>query len=233
MSGSPTAPPPARPPAPSAGAGRGLARAATGDRFSVSAAVGGPRGVAEAVVPGLAFVTVFTLTRDLRLALVVALAGAGVAVLARLLARLPLAPALAGAVGVGVCAFSASRTGNAADFYLPGFWINAVYGAVLLLSTVPWPRVGAWPVVGLLVGPFTAGPGWRSDRRRLGLYQRLTWAFAALFAARLAVQLPLYAADQVVALGVARLVMGLPLFAVLAWVAWASLRRLPPPGPDG
>jgi hypothetical protein len=212
----------------------GLARAATGESFSVAAAVGGPRGVAEAVLPGLAFVTVFTATRDLRLSLVVALAGAGVAVLARLVGRLPLAPALSGAVGVAICAWSAGRTGDAADFYLPGFWVNTVYAAVLLLSTVPWPRVGPLPVIGLLVGPLTVGAGWRADPLRMRLYQRLTWAFAALFVLRLAVQLPLYRADQVAALGVARLVMGVPLFAALAWLTWATLRRLPPAAPpDG
>lgn len=205
----------------------GLARAATSETFSLAAAVGGPRGVVEAVLPGLAFVTVFTVTRDLRLSLAVALAGAGVAVLARLVGRLSLAPALSGAVGVAVCAWSASRTGDAADFYTPGFVINTAYAVVLLLSTLPWPRVGPLPVIGLLVGPLTVGPGWRQDRRRMRIYQRLTWAFAALFVLRLAVQLPLYYADQVGALGVARLVMGVPLFAALAWLSWAALRERP------
>jgi len=205
----------------------GLARAATGTQFSLADAVGGRRGVVEAVGPGLAFVACFTVTRDLRLSLALALGAAGLALLARLVARLPLGPALAGAVGVGISAWSAGRTGDAADFYVPGFVINAVYGSVLLLSTVPWPRVGAFPVVGLLVGPLRDGAAWRADRRRMVLYTRLTWAFAALFALRLAVQLPLYAADAVGPLGVARLVMGVPLMAALAWVAWVTLREAP------
>lgn len=213
--------------APGAGplARTGLAGAAAGDRFSVATAVGGPRGVVEAVLPGLAFITTYTVTRDLRLSLVVALGGAALAVLARAVARQPVAPALSGVVGVGICAWSAGRTGQAIDFYVPGFWINAVYAVVLLASTLPWPRTGPLPAIGLLVGPLTVGPVWRRDPRRLALYQRLTWAFAAMFVLRLAVQLPLFYAGEVAALGVARLVMGVPLFAALAWMTWATLRR--------
>ncbi len=204
----------------------GLARAATGDSFSLAAAVGGPRGVAEAVLPGLAFVTVVTLTRDLRLALTIALGAAGLAAAVRLVGRRPLAPALSGVVGVGICAWSASRSGDAIDFYAPGFWVNGVYALVLALSTLPWPRFGPLPLLGLVLGPLTGAQGWRGDRRRVALFQRLTWAFVALFVLRLAVQLPLYLTDRVGALGVARLVMGVPLFAVLVWVTWASLRGL-------
>ena len=51
---------------------------------------------------------------------------------------------------------------------------------------------------------------------------------AALFYARLAVQLPLYFADEVAALGTLKLVMGLPLFAPLAAVTWLAVRTLYP-----
>lgn len=218
---------PDAPGAPAAGVRRsGALAAATREDFSLAAAVGGPRGFAEAVLPGLVFVVVFTITRDLRLCLVIALGAAAVLVLARLVARLPLTPALSGAVGVAVCAWSAHRTGDAADFYTPGFVINAVYAAVLLLSTLPWPRIGPVPLVGVLVGPLTVGREWRADPRRVRVYRRLTWLFAGLFLLRLAVQVPLYLADEVTALGIARLTMGVPLLVLVAWVAWASLRRL-------
>lgn len=226
--GTPDGPGSTAPPA----AASGLARAATGESFSLATAVGGPRGVAEAVLPGLAFVTAVTLTRDLRLALTIALGAAGLAVAVRLVARQPLAPALSGAVGVGICAWSAGRTGDAVDFYAPGFWINGVYALVLGLSTLPWPRVGPLPLLGVALGPLTAGPAWRADRRAVALFQRLTWAFVALFLLRLAVQLPLYYAGAVGALGVARLVMGVPLFAALVWVTWAALRGLDRAVPD-
>ena len=52
----------------------------------------------------------------------------------------------------------------------------------------------------------------------------------AVFTLRLAVQVPLYLADAVTALGVARLVMGLPLYALGLWLAWSV--SAPAPGED-
>jgi hypothetical protein len=138
-----------------------------------------------------------------------------------------------------VCAFFAGRSGDARDFYVPGFLTNVGYGAVYLLSTIPFRRLtlpgtsvqvgpGPFPLLGVLLGPLTGeGMSWRRDPRRLRAYQRVTWLWAGLFAARLAVQLPLYYADAVGALGVARLVMGVPLFATVAWVTWMVLRSVP------
>ena len=54
---------------------RGL-RAIAAEDFSVSAAVGGVRGMVESVLPSLVFVVAFVATSDLALALIVAIAGA-------------------------------------------------------------------------------------------------------------------------------------------------------------
>jgi hypothetical protein len=51
-----------------------------------------------------------------------------------------------------------------------------------------------------------------------------------LFLVRLAVQLPLYLAGAVVALGIARTAMGLPLFGLGLWLTWRLVRRNPSPG---
>lgn len=212
----------------------GVGRAASGERFSLAAAVGGPRGAAEAVLPGLVFVIVVTATRSLVWAGGLALGVAALAALARLVARQPLQQALAGAVGVGVCALTAWRTGDAVDFYWWGLLLNAVYAVVLAVSTLPLPKAGPLPggplpVTGLLVAAARGGgPGsgdWRRDPAQLRLHRRLTWMWVGLFAVRLAVQTPLYLAGAVTALGVARLAMGLPLFAAAAWVTWLALRR--------
>lgn len=212
----------------------GLGRAATRQDFSVADAVGGPRGLAEAVVPGIAFVAAYTLTSDVRLSVLVALACAAAAVVARLVARLPLAPAVSGAVGVGICALTALRTGDAADFYSFGLLINLAYAVVLAVSTARWPRMGpfpagAWPAVGLVVGAARGeGLAWRGDAAVVRVHRRLTWLWVGLFATRLVVEVPLYEAGAVAALGVARLVLGLPLFAVAVWLTWRVVRRLPP-----
>jgi Protein of unknown function (DUF3159) len=217
----------------------GLARAATGPDFSLAEAVGGPRGLAEAVLPGIAFVVAFTATRDGRLSVVLALACAAALVVARAVARLPLGPAVSGAVGVAVCAFTALRTGNAADFYSWGLLVNLGYAVALAASTARWPRLGrfpagAWPAVGLVVGAARGeGLAWRQDPAVVRVHRRLTWMWVALFATRLAVEVPLYEAGAVTALGVARLVLGLPLFAVAVWLTWRVVRRLPAVAPAG
>ena len=58
---------------------------------------------------------------------------------------------------------------------------------------------------------------------------RASLLWAALFGLRLAVQLPLYLAGAVVALGVARTAMGLPLFALGLWLTYRLVR---PPSAD-
>lgn len=205
----------------------GLAGASAQD-FSLAGAVGGVRGVAETVMPTLAFLVVYTALQDLRTAVVVALAISALALAVRALARTSVVPALAGAVGVALSALLAARTGRAVDFYTPGLLINAAYAVVAAASTARWPKVGPVPLVGLVVGPLRDGPAWRTDPVRLGLYRRLTWLFAGLFLLRLVVEVPLYLSEAVVVLGVVKLVMGIPLYAAAVWVCWAVLRRVPP-----
>jgi hypothetical protein len=215
-------------------AGRsGLAQAA-GEDFSLAGAIGGPRGLVEAVLPGLLFVVWFTFSRDLRASLVASLGAAGLLVVARLVTRSSVTQSLSGLVGVAVCALFAARTGEAADFYLPGFLLNAGYASLYALSTVRFGRIGpipAWgpfPVIGLLIGPLVGeGMAWRRDPRRLRAYRLVTWMWVVMFILRLGVQLPLYAAGMVGALGAARLAMGVPLFALTAWLSWLVLRSIP------
>jgi hypothetical protein len=53
--------------------------------------------------------------------------------------------------------------------------------------------------------------------------------WAGLFIVRLLVQLPLYAASAVVALGIARTAMGLPLFGLGLWLTWRMVRPVRTP----
>lgn len=215
----------------------GLAQAGADD-FSLEHAVGGPRGVVEALLPGLLYVVVYTATRELTPALVVSVGAAVLALVLRLVTRSSPSQALAGAVGVAVCAFFADRTGDARNFYVPGLLTNVGYGLAYLLSTIPFRRFtllgtrigpGPYPVLGLVIGLLTGeGMRWRRDPRRLQAYQRVTWLWAGMFALRLAVQLPLYFTDQVGVLGVARLAMGVPLFALTVWLTWVILKAVPP-----
>lgn len=210
---------------------RGL-RALTADEFSALDAVGGVRGVVEAVAPGLLFVVVY-LAAGQRLvpALVASLGTAVLAVLVRLLQRTPVTQALSGFLGVVVGVVWAWRTGQAEDYFLYGLWVNVGYGLGTLATIV-----AGYPLVGLVVGlfgrqgplaggPWSAAVAWRTDRALRRRYAIATWPWAAMFAARLAVQVPLYRDAEVAWLGTAKLLMGIPLTALALWVSWLLVPR--------
>ncbi|MDN5640635.1 MAG: DUF3159 domain-containing protein [Actinomycetia bacterium] len=195
-------------------------------RIDLRHAVGGWRGMLESVLPSLVFLVVYLITQHLAPALWVAVAAALAAALLRLAQRGGLLQSLAGAAGVLVCAGFARFTGQAADYFVPGFWINGLYllGAVISMAA-------RWPVIGLFYG-FLRGEGtaWRSRPERLRAYQWATVVFAGMLALRLAVQLPLYAADLVGPLGAARIVMGTPFYILVLWLGWLISR--PATAPD-
>lgn len=202
---------------------RAAALQADEERFSLLGALGGVRGLVEAVVPGLLFLVLFTATGQLRPAAIAALAAAGVATAVRLARRSPATQAFSGLIGVGFCVLVAARSGHAADYYLTGFFISGG-GAVLygLSALVGWPLLGL--ALGFLLGEGTA---WRGVARRRRVYLWVTWLWTAMFVARVAVQVPLYLADEVTALGTARLLMGVPLYALVLWATWMVLRAVP------
>ena len=199
---------------------RGL-RAVAGDDFSFADAIGGVRGLAESTLPGLVFVVVFVPTRALTPSLVAALGVALAAVVVRLVQRTAVTQAFSGVLGIAVGVAWAWWSGRAQDFFAGGLLANVGYLLAMVVSVaVRWPAVGV--VVGLLRGEDTA---WRTDPGRAHERRRFvwaTWVLAAVFALRLAVQVPLYLAgeDAVGALGAAKLAMGLPLFAVGLWITW-------------
>lgn len=168
--------------------------------------------------------TVYTLAgHDLSLAAWVAVGVAGVLTAVRLLRRETVQFALAGFAGVALAAFVADRTGRAEDFFLPGLLLNAAYAAAYLVSIAV-----RWPLIGVIVETVEGhGSAWRRDRERVRLYARASWIWVGVFALRLAVQLPLYLAGALVALGVAKAAMGLPIFAIAVWLTFLVLRGGP------
>jgi hypothetical protein len=195
---------------------------------SVLAAAGGPLGIAESTLPAAAFVVVVTASgQDTRLAAIVAVSLAAVLALGRIVRRQTPVYALSGVVGVAIAGYIASRTGKAEDFFLPGLLMNAGYSAAYAISIAV-----RWPLVGVIVAALMRGDQrWREDPVRLRAYTRATWIWVGLFLTRIAVQLPLYLAGALVALGTARVAMGIPLFAVGIWLTWLVLRGLEPAAP--
>lgn len=177
---------------------------------SLLAAAGGWRGIVESSLPGLLFLVVYTLAGDLWVAVGASAAVSAVSLLIRIGRRETLMPALGGLAALGLSAFLAARSGNDADVFLPGLWTNAGYGLAVLLSAL----VG-WPVVGILAGLVSgAGSRWRRMPHLRRVFTLLTLGWAAFFAVRIAVQLPLYLSGQIEALAATKLLMGPPMYAV-------------------
>ena len=199
----------------SASMGANMRRTANGD-VDILHAIGGWRGLVESSLPAVAFLVLFTVTKELNLSLIAALAAAGVFTLIRLVQGSKLVSALTGLVGVAICAFAAYRTGNASDYFVVGFWTNGVYILAYLLSMLV-----RWPLMGLIFAVIRGEAlSWRQNPVRLRQYMLATWIITVLMMLRLAVQVPLYFANNVEALGATRLIMGLPLYALGVWLAW-------------
>nr|WP_296074885.1 DUF3159 domain-containing protein [uncultured Actinoplanes sp.] len=131
---------------------------------------------------------------------------------------------LIGLLGVCVAALIALRTGRAEDFFLIQLLSNAASALAWAVSIViRWPLLGV--VVGAVLGQKTR---WRRDPALLRAYGRGSWIWVLQYAVRVAVFLPLYAAGQVVALGVARVALTWPLVAASLAASWWVIRRTLP-----
>src|ERR671921_665284 len=149
---------------------------------------------------------------------------ADVLAVARLVKRESPRHALSGLVGVAFAAFVATRSGRAEDFFLPGLLANAAYASAFVVSIAV-----RRPLVGVIVSQLDGeGGGWRADPERVRAFTRASWLWAGMFVVRLLVQLPLYLAGAVVALGIARTAMGPPLFALGLWVTYRMVQAARP-----
>jgi hypothetical protein len=177
-------------------------------------------------VPTLAFALTWSRSQDLKLALVVAGACVAILLLVRLVQRQDPRFIAYAAVGVGISAFFALRSGRAEDAFLPGMLQNAGLLVVLLLTNLT-----RWPLFGFVVGvaepeAFAEDPTWW--RRHAGIVTvaaRLAWVLIALNVVRLSIMVPLYLAEQVAALGVAKVVLGWPAYLLAVTAMGAILVR--------
>jgi MFS family permease len=168
-------------------------------------------------VPTAVFVVALLVTdQSLRPALVAAVVSGLVIAGVRVVRRESLQQVLAGFVGVVVSAFIATRSGRAEDYFLIGILINGAYGAAYLVSILI-----RWPLIGLVVAAFRKDSnGWRQDREQYLAYVTASWLWVAMFGTRLAVQVPLYVAGAVGALGITKLALGWPFFLLTAWLTY-------------
>jgi hypothetical protein len=187
---------------------------------SVLAAVGGVRGIVESTVPGIVYLVLYLSTHNLLIAVLVPAFIALVFVVARAGTRSNFSSAVTGAVLLTITAVLTLVTGRAVNNFVPGMVINAVGFVVMLVSIlVRWPIIGI--AVGLLFGDVDS---WRKDGAKRRILTLATWLWVALFAIRLALELPLYLTDNVAALGVVRIITSVPLYAIVLWLTWLLVR---------
>lgn len=194
----------------------GRAAVDSSGELDLLASVGGIRGIAEAVVPALVFLVAFIITTDVWISAALAVGVALMASVLRLIQKQPVIQALAGAIGVGICAAVALLQDSAGGYFVPGFYISAAYGLAFAISMLV-----KWPLLGLIFGWIRGeGVAWQKDLVRRRKYQLATFLMVVVFVARLVIQLPLYFSGEDVLLGVMRLLMGVPLYALVLWFGW-------------
>lgn len=217
-------------------------------RHQLATALGGRRGMVEAAVPTILFTLVWLTSRELRWALALSIAAAGILLAVRLVQRSTIQFCLNALLGIGIGWFfvqrSAAAGGSADDqalaYFLPGILYNSVYAVVLAATCL----VG-WPLVGFMVGSVTGDvTAWHRDRQIVRLCTTLTWLLALPCVLRVLIQGPVWLAgsagtmepDTAVALlGVFKIVFGWPLqLAALGAMVWLLARnRTPAESPAG
>jgi hypothetical protein len=192
--------------------------------------LGGRAGAIDATIPPVAFTLGWLVSHhSIGVGAVVALVAAIAIAGWRFRRGAKPRAVIIGAFAVCVSALIALRTGRAADFFLLQVIGNAASALGWAISiVVRWPLLGL--IVGAVLGQRTR---WRRDPALLRGYSRASWVWVGQYMLRLAVFLPLWATNQVVALGVARVVLAWPLVAVCLACSWWVLRRSLPAGHPG
>ena len=191
------------------------------DSKSLLAGIGGPLGIAEAVLPATVFSIAYAITKEALPAVVSAASLSILFILIRIVRKQSLQQAIIGALAIALASFLALRDGGqAADYFLTGFFTNAAYGSAFLISVLI-----RRPLMGYVAQLLFGLTNWRTSRE----YKRLrfiTLIWVGFFSARLLVQVPLYLAGQVELLAASRVVMGAPAYAGLLALTWILMRRI-------
>lgn len=196
-------------------------------RHRLGEAFGGLRGSLESALPMLAFVVVWSVTKDRTLSLGSAAALTITLAVARLVQRQTLQYVLTSIFATGLAAFFALRSGQAEDAFLPGILTSLAYLVGSLVSVVV-----RWPVVGLMVGmadqaAVAAGDPfrWRRNAAAVRVCSRLTLVLVAVYVIRVGIMGPLYLAGNVAGLTIAKVALGWPLWVGAVAVMGAMLMK--------
>lgn len=189
-------------------------------------AFGGVRGMVETVVPGLLFVSIFTINKDLHVSAIAALAVSLLLVAVRLIRRDTVKHAFSGVFGVAFGVVFAMMTGNAKDFYLPGM-LYTLGLAVAYIAT----SVAGVPLMGLILGPvFKENLSWRTrNPGRKSAYTKASYAWGFILLAKCAILFPLYWWADTAQLGWVLVSLKIPPFLLAVYLTWVFLAKAPAP----
>ena len=221
----PASPGPQEGPKPSQGGGKkGFASLAQSDTFSFMDAVGGWRGICEAVGPSAIFLILYICTHKLSIAVVCSIGISLFFIAWRFIMREKMRSAVVGLVLSCIYLAAAALSHSARNYYLPAFILDFCAVIVFLITLLC-----RFPILGILVEFFHTPPKnglrawareWNGDKKLHKAYMKATWVWVALFSVRLIIELPFYFADNIDVLGILHLVLGIPLYAVTVWLCW-------------
>lgn len=180
-------------------------------------ALGGWQGMIDATVPTASFLLSFTVTKDLRQSVYVAVALALGLALWRVAQKKSLQQILSGLVGLALSAYLATKTGKSENFFVIGILQNAGYFVVCLVSIVIRK-----PVVGFIISTLRGQSvtAWLRDPVLKATYSAVTWLWVLVFGLRVAITAPLYFAEMTTQLGTAKLILGTPLYALAVFISY-------------
>ncbi|MFJ5721370.1 DUF3159 domain-containing protein [Streptomyces sp. NPDC093149] len=189
-------------------------------------AFGGVRGMVETVLPGLLFVTIFTVNKDLHLSAIAALVVSLLLVAVRLIRRDTVKHAFSGVFGVAFGVVFAMMTGNAKDFYLPGMLYTLGLALAYLITTL-----AGVPLIGLILGPvFKENLSWRTrNPGRRKAYAKASYAWGLILLAKCAILFPLYWWADTTQFGWVLVALKIPPFLLAVYLTWVFLAKAPPP----
>ncbi|MDX3757027.1 DUF3159 domain-containing protein [Streptomyces mirabilis] len=189
-------------------------------------AFGGVRGMVETVVPGLLFVTIFTINKNLHWSAIAALGVSLLLVVVRLAMRGTVKHAFSGVFGVAFGVVFAMMTGNAKDFYLPGMLYTLGLAIAYIVTTL-----AGMPLIGLILGPvFKENLSWRTrNPGRKKAYAKASWAWGLILLAKCAILFPLYWWANTAQLGWVLITLKIPPFLLAVWLTWVFLAKAPAP----
>ena len=189
-------------------------------------AFGGVRGLVETTVPGLVFIAIYTVNKDIESAALAALGLSAVLGAARLIRRDTVKHAFSGVFGVGFGVVFALITGNAKDFYLPGMLYTLGLALAYLVTSV----CGV-PLLGVLLGPaFKENLSWRTrNPGRKRAYTRASYAWGFILLAKCAILFPLYWWADTAQFGWVTVALKIPPFLLAVYLTWIFLAKAPAP----